>query len=139
MLFRKLISQFRIILITFLLIAAAGITALRAWKTTKGELQIENSPNQAGFTLNLEDWNAQKNCELSLKAQDVIEIEVALTSGKISLDVIGKNGSSPYTGNKLKSVKFTVTMPETDKYIFKIVGKKATGKITVKKLNPIPE
>ena len=55
-------------------------------------------------------------------------------AGKIAFGVSGKNGSEPYTGNDLQSGIFTVTVSETDNYVFNITGKNATGKITVKNL-----
>lgn len=65
---------------------------------------------------------------------DVVQIEVEYEAGKIAFGVSGKNGSEPYAGNDLQSGVFTVTVSETDNYIFNITGKNATGKITVKNL-----
>lgn len=64
----------------------------------------------------------------------MVQIEVEYEAGKIAFGVSGKNGSEPYAGNDLQPGVFTVTVSETDEYIFRITGKEATGKITVRNL-----
>jgi hypothetical protein len=99
----------------------------------KGSIVILENPKETGFTMNLKEWSSKNKCELFLNKGDVLQIEVVKESGEIGLVIKGKNGSEPYTGNKLESMKFTVTVPETDRYITHINGKNATGKITVQK------
>ncbi|HHX38074.1 MAG TPA: hypothetical protein GX717_08850 [Clostridiaceae bacterium] len=58
-------------------------------------------------------------------------MEVEHERGKIVFAVSGRNGSEPYKGNGLVSGIFTVTVSETDDYVFMIKGNDATGKIRV--------
>ena len=78
-------------------------------------------------------WLMQKQVR-ALSRGDVLQVEVERESGEIALTVSGKNGSEPYTGNDLVTGIFTITVFETDEYVFRITGKDATGKITVKNL-----
>ncbi|WP_089610996.1 hypothetical protein [Dehalobacterium formicoaceticum] len=123
MLFRKLSAG--IILAAMLLLSACAVP--------NGIMILENL-NGTGFTMDLTQFNAETNYELSLTEGDVLQVEVSRDSGKIALTVSGKNGSEPYTGNNLASGIFTITVSETDEYVFRITGKDATGKILVKNL-----
>lgn len=99
----------------------------------KGRIVILENPNGTGFTMDFKEWSSKNKCELSLNRGDVLQIEIVREDGEIDLMIRGKNGTEPYTGNNLKSVNFTVTVSETDRYITHITGKNATGKITVEK------
>ncbi|NMA34432.1 MAG: hypothetical protein GX940_07775 [Clostridiaceae bacterium] len=105
--------------------------------TPKGSIVILEDPDGKGFTMDFTEWNSKNKCELSLNRGDVLQIEVKHKGGEISLAVSGKNGSEPYTGNDLRSGMFTVTVSESDDYIFRITGKSATGKVTVKNVGGI--
>lgn len=123
MLFRKLSAG--IILAAMLLLSAC---------TAPNGIMILENLNGTGFTMDLTQFNAETNYELSLTEGDVLQVEVTRNSGKIALTVSGKNRSEPYTGNNLASGIFTITVSETDEYVFRITGKDATGKILVKNL-----
>lgn len=99
----------------------------------KGGIVILENPDGTGFTMEFKEWSSKNKYELSLNKGDVLEIEVAREDGEIDLMIRGENGTEPYTGNNIKSIKFTVAISETDRYITHITGKNATGKITVKK------
>ena len=118
--------------IVFLPLFIAVITAIPGCSATKGSIVILENPNGMGFTMDFKEWSSENKCELSLNKGDVLQIEVVRENGEIALMVSGKNGSEPYAGNNLKSIVFTVTVPETDKYDVRITGKNATGKVTVK-------
>jgi hypothetical protein len=106
--------------------------AISACSATKGSIVIfENSRE---VTMEFKVWNAKNKGELSLKKNDVLQVELARESGEIALEIKGKKGSEPYTGNDLSSGVFTVTVDETDTYMIRISGKDASGKLTVKKL-----
>lgn len=115
-----------IILISVLLISACA--------APKGGIVILENPDGTGFTMDFNRFNKENKCELSLAGGDVVQVEVARESGEIALTVGGKNGSEPYTGNDLQSGIFTVAVSETDEYVFRISGRDATGKVTVKKV-----
>ena len=110
------------------------IFTLSACASPKGSIMIREDGHGTGFTMSMKEYTSENKCELSLTAGDVLQIEVAHEDGEISLTINGKNGSEPYAGNDLQPGVFTVTVSETDEYIFRITGKDATGKITVKNL-----
>jgi len=120
--------------IIFLPLVIAIIVAISACTATKGSIVILEKPNGQGFTMDFQDWSAQDKCELSLNKGDVLQFEIEGEDGEIALVVSGKNGSKPYTGSKLESALFTVTVSETDEYVIGVTGKGATGKIAVKKV-----
>ncbi len=112
----------------------AAMLALSACSAEKGSIIILESPGGAKFTMHFTEWSAKNKCELALERGDVLQVEVARESGEIALAVSGKNGSEPYTGNNLTPGIFTVTVSETDRYVVKITGKNATGKVGIKNL-----
>lgn len=120
----------QLIILLFLVIAI--IVAIPACFMPKGRIVILENPNGTGFTMDFREWSSKNKCELSLNKGDVLQIEIVHEAGKIALTVSGKNGSEPYTGNSLKTGVFTVTVSETDRYVIRITGKDATGKVIVK-------
>lgn len=138
MLFSKLSAGNRRIqnrhLIIFLLLMMAIMIALSACSASKGSIVILENADGTGFTMDFQEWSAKNKCELFLNKGDEVKIEVVSEDGEIAFSVNGKNGSEPYRGNDLPSRMFTVTVSETDDYVFAITGKAATGKITVKNL-----
>ena len=89
--------------------------------------------------MDFKKWSSTNKCELSLNKGDILQIEVVRENGKIALTVSSENGSEPYTGNNLKTGVFTVTVSETDKYVIRITGKDATGKVMVKNVGSAAE
>lgn len=118
--------------IVFLPLFIAIIIVISNCSASKGSIVVLENPNGTGFTANFKEWSSKNKCELSLKEGDVLQVEVEHEDGEIDLMITGKNGSEPYVGNNLKSILFTVTVSETDKYDIWITGKNATGKVTVK-------
>lgn len=108
--------------------------SLSACAAPKGSIVILEDGRGTGFTMDMKKFNSRNKCELSLAAGDEIQVKVEHEGGKMAFSVNGKNGSEPYAGNDLESGIFTVTVSETDDYVFGITGKDATGKITVKNL-----
>jgi len=126
MLFRKII---------ILLLMMAIMTTLSACSAVKGSIVILENADGTGFTMEFQEWSAKNKCELFLNKGDEVKIEVVSEDGEIAFSVNGRNGSEPYRGNDLSSGMFTITVSETDDYVFAITGKDATGKITVKNLD----
>ncbi|MEJ1730840.1 hypothetical protein SMA90_31415, partial [Escherichia coli] len=73
--------------------------------------------------MDFNNYNTENKCELPLTEGDVLQVEVEHEGGKIVFEVSGRNGSEPYEGNGLVSGIFTITISETDDYIFRIKGK----------------
>jgi hypothetical protein len=121
------------IIFTGVLIIMFSLTLMAC--TPEGKIIILENGYGTGFTATFNDYTSENKCKLFLVAGDTVQVEVDHEEGKIMLTVSGKNGSQPYTGNDLKSGTFTVTVSETDEYIFHIKGNGATGKITVKNFN----
>lgn len=115
------------------------ITALSGCALTGGSIVILEDGHGRSFSATLKNYSQNNKCKLSLAEGDEVLVEVDSESGRIFLTVSGRNGSRPYTGNDLVSGKFTVTVSETDEYVFQIKGKAATGKITVSNLGPEAE
>lgn len=138
MLFRKLIAgkgfKKMNILIFSGVLNLLFIFALSACTAVEGSIVILEDGRGTGFTMDLKKFDSKNKCELSLAEGDVVQLEVEREGGEITLAVSGKNGTEPYTGNDLESGIFTITVSETDDYVFRITGKDATGKITVKNL-----
>ena len=110
------------------------VSALSACTAAKSSIVILEDGHGTGFTINIKEYNSKNTCEMPLNEGDVLQIEVVREDGEISLVASGKKGSEPYGGNDLRSGIFTVTVSETDEYVFKVSGKSATGRITVKNL-----
>lgn len=125
--------------IVFLPVFIAIIIVTSSCISAKGSIKILENMNGTGFSMDFKEWSSQNKCEMSLKKGDEVQIEVENKGGEIALSVNGKKGSEPYTGNDLKSIKFTVTISETDEYVFNVAGKKATGTIVVKNLSAVSE
>lgn len=126
-------------------VAVAGFFALlallmfSACAGAKGGIVILEDGRGTGFAMEFKGFNTKNKCELSLAGGDVVQVEVEREEGKIALAVSGKNGSEPYTGNDLGSGIFTIAVFEADDYVFRITGKEATGKVTVKNLGGAAE
>mgnify|MGYP000870969087 CR=1 FL=1 len=124
MLFKKITVGF-VIAALFLLSACAFV---------KGNIVVLKNKEETELTMELTAFNAGKECRLSLKERDTLQIDISLDSGSIGLEISGINGSQPYTGNDLESALFTVTVSETDEYVFRITGNGATGKVIITNL-----
>lgn len=119
-----------------LLLCIAVILIISSCSAQKDSIVILENTNRTAFTMIFSNFSAKSKCELSLNKRDVVQFDVEREGGEIAFTVNGKNGSEPYSGNDLQSGIFTVTVSETDVYVFRITGKAATGKITVKNLGP---
>ena len=87
--------------------------------------------------MDFKEWSSKNKCELYLEKGDTLQIVAVSESGEYTLLILGENGSEPYAGNINRSMVFTVTVSETDKYEIRITGKNATGKVTVSNLKKI--
>lgn len=138
MLFRKLIergSSVKMHVVIFSgVLTLLFIFTLSACTGAKGSIVILEDGHGTGFTIDLKEYNSRIKCELSLTKGDEVLVEIECKEGNIALVVSGNNGCQPYSGNDLDFIKFTITISETDDYVFRITGKDATGKITVKNL-----
>ncbi len=118
--------------IIILPLVMAIVLSVSACNPTKGSIMIFEKPNGNGFIMDFKEWSANNKCQLSLNGGDVLQIEVNREEGEIALAVSGKKGSGPYIGNRLECGVFTVTVSETDEYLIRIMGKDATGQVTLK-------
>ena len=119
---------------TLLLLLITLVITLTACSAPKGSIVILEKPNEAEFSMEFNEWSSNNKCELALNKGDELQIEVIRENGRIALEICGKNGSVPYTGNNLISSIFTVKVAETDTYEIRITGKMATGKVLVKRI-----
>ena len=110
----------------------AAILLVSACSFDKGNIDIHKNETGSEIVMELTDFNAGDECRLSLKERDTVKIDISLDSGSIWLEISGRNGSQPYTGKDLESGFFTVTVSETDEYVFRITGKGATGKAIIR-------
>jgi len=120
--------------IIFLPLFISIIITFSACNAAKGSIVILEDGHGTGFTMDMKEFNSENKCELSLSRGDEVQVEFEHEDGRIIFSVNGKNGSEPYSGNCEESVKFTITVSESDDYVFKVKGEGATGKITVKNL-----
>ncbi len=123
--------------IVFLPLFIAILIAIQAYSAPKDSIIILENPNGTGFTMDFKEWSSKNKCELYLKKGDTLQIVAVSESGEYTLLILGENGSEPYAGNINRSMVFTVTVSETDKYEIRITGKNATGKVTVSNLKKI--
>lgn len=114
----------------FVVFVAVSLLGGGCWGA-KGSVVILEKPGNTRFDISFEEWSAQSKCEMSLKKGDEVRVEVDCESGELDLSMRGKKGSEPYTGNDITEVAFTVTVDETDDYVFSFSGAKATGTITL--------
>jgi len=123
--------------IVFLPVFIAIIIVISACSKKKGTFTLLEDPNDAGFIMDFKEWSQKNSCKLLLNEGDTLQIEVDREDGEIALKVSSRKGNEPYTGKKLESGLFTVTVAETDNYDIVISGKNATGKVSIKKLESI--
>lgn len=100
-----------------------------------GTIIITESEAQDEFLIKLNDYNDRKECRITLGKGESIQIEIETKKGTVSLDMVGKKGSNPYSGNKLENIRFMVAVTEADVYTFNVKGNKATGTIKIKKIS----
>ncbi len=121
--------------VAFLPLIIAIVIALTACSAAKGgNIVIFERLDGRGFIMELKEFSEKSKCELSLKKNDELQIEVSRKGGKIGLTITGKNGSEPYGGNNLRTGIFTVTVSEEDDYVISITADNATGSLRVKNL-----
>lgn len=132
MLFRKLREGIGLEKVSIAILSGVLCLAISACTSAEGSIVILEDGRGMGFTMDLKDFNSRNKCELSLTEGDVVQVEVEREGGEFALKLSGRKGSEPYAGKGLESGSFTVTVSETDDYVFGITGKNATGKITVK-------
>jgi hypothetical protein len=118
----------------FLLVFVAVLLFGSGCWGAKGSVVILEKPGNAKFDISFEEWSAQSKCEMALTKGDEVRVEIACDNGEIDLTMRGKKGSEPYTGNDITEVAFTVTVAETDDYVFTLSGAKASGTITLSKV-----
>ncbi len=99
-----------------------------------GTIVIKENEAKGEIVITLNSYNDKNDCKITLNGGDSILIDVENEKGKISLNIIGKKGSNPYTGSDVKSSRFTVTVSESDVYKIIVKGQKATGTVKIKKL-----
>ena len=124
----KKVAMFVLVFVAVLLLGSG------CWGA-KGSVVILEKPGNARFDISFEEWSAQSKCEMSLTKGDEVRVEVDCESGEVDLQMRGKKGSEPYTGNDIAEVAFTVTVDETDTYVFSFSGAKASGTITLRNLS----
>lgn len=123
-------------LLLLLALALALTAALSGCRAPRGGIVILESPDGNSFTMDFTKWSDQNKCELSLDAGNKLWVEADLQSGDLGLVIRGKNGSEPYTGSKLSSGAFSVTVEAADDYVFQVSGKNASGRLSVTKIEP---
>ncbi len=113
--------------------AAVLLLSSGCWGS-KGSVVILEKPGNTQFDVSFDTWSDSSKCEMSLNKGDEVRVEVALESGELDLSMRGKKGSEPYTGNDIKEIAFTVKADETDVYVFRFSGAKASGIMTLMKV-----
>jgi len=121
--------------IVFLPLFIAILIAINACSVPKGGIVILEDTDGTGFTMDMKEWSSQNKCEMHLNKGDELRVEVSLEAGRIDMSITGKNGSEPYTGKDLEPFVFNVAVSETDTYVIRVAGKKATGKVIVKNVS----
>ncbi len=111
------------------------VSTFTACTTIKGTIIMKEKPFGSKFELSLNEWNGKDKCEMTMKKDEVIQVEIFRENGKISMSILGKSGSLPYTGNNLESGTFTVAVQESDDYMIRINGINATGSIILTNLS----
>lgn len=124
MLFGKRNVGVTLVLVVLLLLASCKPT---------GSIVVVESLDGKEVAINFLEWNKQQEYKLYLQKGDVLQFIINREMGKIGLNVMGRNGSEPYTGNDVESGVFTVTVSETDDYVIFITGEDATGQIRIKR------
>ena len=88
----------------------------------------------AACEMSLEEWDGSRNWAYSLIEGDTLQVDVDCAGGEIDLKIYGRNGSEVYSGNDMGSWTFTVAISETDIYVVELYGRKASGRVSVKRL-----
>jgi len=119
--------------IVFLPVFISIIIVFSNCTRSNGSIEVLDNPDGKGFTVDLGNWTSGRTCEISLNKGDTLLVDIDRETGSIALEISGRNGSEPYTGNNLKSGRFTVTVSETDMYDIRITGRGATGRLIIEK------
>lgn len=130
MLLKKLTTA--AVILAFVMAVAAVLGACSGHG--KGGIVILEDVRGDGFTMEFKEWSAKNKCELSLNSGDMLQMEMFREDGEFSMTVSGKKGSEPYAGKDLQSGLFTITVSESDEYVFAITGEDATGSFKCNKL-----
>ena len=120
----------RLILLTAVLLAALSLGACAAGAQPAGQ------GDDKAYSLAFTQWNGERNHELSLEAGDTLQVEIAHAGGDIRLSIHAIDGSAVYRGKGLTSCAFTVEVPASGRYVVTVLGKEASGQVSVKKEGP---
>ncbi len=86
--------------------------------------------DESHLIMNYSVMNMELSHMLTLEKDDVIDFEVVNETGKLSI-VVQKDKDRPvYTGNKLPTGSFSVTVPESGKYKVSVTGDNAKGSVS---------
>lgn len=99
--------------------------------------------NQSGFTgeriknpdsyqANIKMMNGTDEHKISLKEDDVLDVEFETEKGSLYLELIAPNGETIYSGNGKGISKFEINIDVTGNYVITIKAKYAKGKINIK-------
>lgn len=97
--------------------------------------------NQKGFTgdriknpdlysIDFKFMNEEDTHVLNLKNGDKLEVDFAVTKGKVDLIIFSEN-SDVYKGNDIKSGSFELIIPEDGEYNIVVNAKKASGTLSI--------
>ena len=131
---KKAEQRFQMTKAIYALIISLFYLFLTGCEFSLGTIVIKENEAKGEIVITLNGYNDKNDCKITLNGGDSILIDVENEKGKISLNIIGKKGSNPYTGSDVKSSRFTVTVSESDVYKIIVKGQKATGTVKIKKL-----
>ncbi|MGI5854404.1 MAG: hypothetical protein ACOX8I_08800 [Bacillota bacterium] len=118
-----------ILALTIILLTYSGCTI------AKGSIIIKESISGTKCAIEFLEWSGQNKCELSLDKDDELQVVIACESGNVALEIRSKSGVKAYTGIDLQNCSFTVQVPESNEYVITIIGKRASGSISVEKIS----
>lgn len=98
---------------------------------SKGSVAIVETTPGLAFDISMKAWDGEDTVKLTLNAGDTVRVEIQCESGDMAMEISGQKGSTPYSGNALSAMAFTVTVEETDTYTVTLKGNKATGSVTL--------
>lgn len=88
--------------------------------------------NDVQFIMEYSVLNDTEYHEMKLERDEIIDVKIENTSGRIDILVADVEGNEIYRGNDAVTGKFKLTIPKSSTYKFTVSGKDAKGSVSFK-------
>lgn len=104
-----------IVLLVFLLLALVGCSG-------DANKNVVNRDTDTSMELSYDLFSGENTKTVELKANAQISVDIITNGGDFALSITDEDGKSAYTGNKIPSGSFVVTVDKDGKYSLKVTA-----------------